>query len=376
MQIKKYTAPTLKEAMERMKEELGDEAVVLSTKSIEGDAVLGQQKTFEITAGIEDDYDVAKDIQEKPRHTKPQGFEGELKKLTEKIYGANKAAEESKRSEPNEKKPKPKKRFEAPILEEFKEVRDVLLQREVEEPIVDAIIKQLNKYSGLINSDNIDSYVISTLASMINTEGFEVNRKQKPKVISLVGPTGVGKTTCIAKLAVISKILHNLDVGLISIDTYRLGALDQLKILSEVSSIDFLVAYEPADLPKLMAKFKKKDLVFIDTVGRSQNSANMLKGIKDFLNSVRVDETYLVLSSTTTLRNMIDVAEKFRVLEYGGFVFSKIDEAVSYGNIANLCERYDTPIKYLTNGQVIPDDIIAAEPEFIANMIYTGKANQ
>jgi len=226
-----------------------------------------------------------------------------------------------------------------------------------------------------VDNANKEEYIISTLASMIPTSDFELNGEGKPKVISLVGPTGVGKTTCIAKLAVISKILHNLDIGLISIDTYRLGALDQLKIFSEISNIDFLVAYEPNDVAKFLKKFKKKDIVFIDTVGRSQNNKKLLNTINDFLKKVNIDETYLVLNSTSDYKIILDVAEKFKVLNYDAVIFSKLDEAISYGNIFNFVNQIDVPIKYLTNGQVIPDDIIAADSEFIANMVYSGKIN-
>jgi flagellar biosynthesis protein FlhF len=252
----------------------------------------------------------------------------------------------------------------------------VLLQREVQKRIVDTIINQLRKYSEFLQPSNIDGYVISTISSMIPTSNFEVRKKQRPKVISLIGPTGVGKTTCIAKLAVISKILHNLDIGLLSLDTYRLGAIDQLKIFSEVSNIDLRVAYSPADIPSIINEFKKKDLVFIDTAGRSQNNTDLLKDSRKFLINAKVDEIYLVLSTTSTTKNMLDVAEKFKVINYSGIVLTKLDEAVSFGNILNLVSNISIPIKYLTNGQVIPDDIIAADPEFIANMIYTGKISK
>ena len=122
-----------------------------------------------------------------------------------------------------------------------------------------------------------------------------------------------------------------------------------------------------------MKKFKNKDIVFIDTVGRSQNNTKLLNSINDFLEKVKVDETYLVLNSTSDYKVMMDVAKKFKVLNYDALVFSKLDEAISFGNILNLVNEIKIPIKYLTNGQVIPDDIIAADSEFIANMVYTGK---
>jgi flagellar biosynthesis protein FlhF len=380
MQIKKFTGNTLKDAIEIMKDELGDNAIVLSTKVIEG---IHEEKRFEVTAGVEDEIETGNEysfnqliddeefIEEVTDKESKGEFAGELKKLTNKIYGnSNKSKSKVKKSLTKPKQgPANRKR-------KCEKVKQNLLEREIEEPIVDSIINQLNKYNTFVGDGSIDNYIISTIESMIPTDNFKLSKRGGPKTIALVGPTGVGKTTCIAKLAVISKILHNLDIGLITIDTYRLGALDQLKILAEISNIDFLVAYEPSDLPKLVSKFKKKNLIFIDTVGRSQKNKELLQNINTFLKAVKIDETFLVMSSTVTLKTMEDVAGKFKLFDYNGLIFTKMDEAIEYGNILNITNKVNVPIKYLTNGQVIPDDIIAADSEFLANVIYTGNFNQ
>ncbi len=371
MQIKKFKAKTLREAIAEMKKEFGDEAIVLSTKVLDDFSDGIEQKMFEITASMdsEDSFETVEQI--KKPETKAKDFQTEIKRMTEKIYGV---ASDTKKTKVdfNANKNVQTATKENP---EVKKIKQYLIDKDVNEKIANAVANKLSQYSPLIDKSNKEDYIVSTLASMIPTSDFKLNTGSKPKVISLVGPTGVGKTTCIAKLAVISKILHNLNIGLISIDTYRLGALDQLKIFSEISNIDFLVAYQPSDIPKFMKKFKNKDIVFIDTVGRSQNNTKLLKSINDFLTQVKVDETYLVLNSTSDYKIMLDVAKKFKILDYDGLIFSKLDEAISYGNIVNLVSEIRTPIKYLTNGQVIPDDIIAADSEFIAKMIYTGKIN-
>lgn len=372
MQIKKFVGNTLKEAVEKMKEELGSDAVILSTKVIEPNAATGKKKYFEVTCGIDDDIVEKKSTAapKKEKEVEVKTFESELKKITEKVYGV------SNKSEP--KSTKQKEIVKEDALNnaiDLKALTESLLQKDIEKKVVSIIIDQLKKYQAFLTEDNLEHYVVSVISGMINTSKFEINKNKKPKIISLIGPTGVGKTTCIAKLAVISKILHKLDVGLISIDTYRLGALDQLRIFSEVSNIDLLVAYEPNEMPKLVSKFKKKDLIFIDTVGRSQKNTILLKGIKDFLDAVKTDETYLVLNSAASTKNLNDVASKFKGIGFDGLIFTKLDEAVTYGNILNVVNAFGVPIKYLTNGQVIPDDIIAADPDFIANMIYTGRIN-
>jgi len=371
MQIKKFTAPTLREAIEQMKDEFGGESIVLSTKALEENTNGVSVKLFEITAGVDEDGKTSSAISVKGSgKPKKKNVTQEIKNLSDKIY-------------------KPAKNFSNPYLQntqkkvskvdkvepQIDELFRLLEQRDVNKSLVKSIVAQLNKYKNILDNKNFNDYIISIISSLIPTAAFEVNKGKGPVIISLVGPTGVGKTTCIAKLAVISKILHNLDIGLISIDTYRLGAMDQLKIFSEISNIDFHVAYEPSDLVRHVKRMKKKDVIFIDTVGRSQNNAKLLHSIKDFLSAVKVDETYLVLSSTVAIKNMVDVARKFRVLNYNGFVFTKLDEAVSFGNILNVANSFKVPVKYLTNGQVIPDDIIAADPDFIARMIYTGRVN-
>ncbi len=367
MQIKKFKSRTLKEAIAEMKKEFGEDAIVLSTKVIDSFANGVEQKMFEITASI-DEEESLEVVEERREVSKVQDFQTEMKKLTEKIYGvSSKNNIRSKKKEIRKVVPKTNANLD--------KIKDELLDKDIKLEIANTIIEKIGQYTPFVGEANKEDYLISTLGSMIPTSEFELSKQEKPKVISIVGPTGVGKTTCIAKLAVISKILHNLDIGLISIDTYRLGALDQLKIFSEISNIDFLVAYEPNDISKFMKKFKNKDIVFIDTVGRSQNNKKLLESINQFLTKVRIDETYLVLNSTSDFKVMLDVAKKFKVLNYDALVFSKLDEAFSFGNILNLVNEIKVPIKYLTNGQVIPDDIIAADSEFIANMIYSGNIN-
>lgn len=367
MQIKKYVAASLKEATQQMKNELGVEALILGTRVIENDKRYGMKKMYEITAGIDQPVQTKTQKQSREELDSIDDFHSELEKLTKKIN----LRAETKTIE--DKKPKTERPVHSKQLEkEIDEIADLLEQREVSKSIVKSITKHLRDSAGFIESANLESFLLSSMASMIPTTTFKVSKNKTAK-IALVGPTGVGKTTCIAKLAVISKIIHKLNVGLISIDTYRLGAIDQLRIFSEISDIEMAVAYEVGDIPKLVKKFKGKDLIFIDTVGRSQKAKDNLEEIRKYLDAAQVEETILVANATSSTRTLNDVAEKFKPLKYTSVIFSKIDEAVAYGNIMNLAVTHNTPVMFLTNGQVIPDDILSVNPAFLANLIYSGK---
>lgn len=371
MKIKKFFAPSLKEALSQIKKELGDDAVILSTKNLKQK---GQASTlYEVVAGMEEDLPVAKlnnSIKKKIEVGDESGFDSELKILRQRIYNDSaKLPKIEVKHQEQKKEEQPKSPFE----EQLAEIKSILSQNDINTRLAEKIVQQIKNQLNLVKKPATKDFVASVISSLIPTEGFEVKKTSAPKVVALIGPTGVGKTTCVAKLALISKILHKLNVGLISIDTYRLGAIDQLKTFAELSEIEMLVAYKVEDIPKIMKRFAKKDLVFIDTVGRSQNNSAQLKEIKQTLSGVKIDETILVLNTAGSTKNLIDAAKKFKVLDYSGLIFTKLDESVVFGNILNVANEINTPVKFLTNGQVIPDDIIAADSDYIAKLIYPGK---
>ena len=397
MQIKKFTGTTLKEATLQMKEELGDDAIILGSRVIEDSSDFDKKKMFEITVGY--DEIIKNEVNKKKEiHTADLNLVDEIAFISKKVYPADgRSSSKTKINnlrnrtdsnlnyqifsrekeqvivEPNAPNKKNLNRLEISIDQELKDISDLLAHREISKHLINVIVNQLELYRKFLHSSNIDNYVLSSIASMIQTKTFELYKNSKPKVVAVVGPTGVGKTTCIAKLAVIAKILHNLNVGLISVDTYRLGAIDQLRIFSEISNIDMLIAYEPEEMRGLANSFKDKDIVFIDTAGRSQKNLEHLEKTKLFLNHIKIDETFLALSATSSTKNIFDTAEKFKLFNYGSFIFTKIDEGIAFGNILNAVTNFNIPVTFLSNGQVIPDDIISADSEFIANLIYTGK---
>lgn len=380
MQIKKFTAPTLKEATEQMKAEFGGEAIILGSKVIEPDSVLRTRKMFEITVGYDKvEYaEIEHEVQSKSETSSSLGIMSELEHLTNVIEKSKKSQKVKSISQPIKQNQSVKENSydKSELEKDLKEVVETLQHREILKPVISLIFDQMQQYKQYLHSSNLDNYVLSTISSMIPVKGFELIKSTHPKVAAFVGPTGVGKTTCIAKLAFIAKLIHKLNVGIITTDTFRLGALNQLKIFSDVSEIDILIAYEPHEVNAHLKSFADKDLILIDTAGRSQKNDIHLNKTKQFLENIKIDETFLVVSSNYSTKTLIDISEKFNKFNYTSFIFTKIDESVSFGNIFNILTRTNLPVTFLSNGQIIPDDIISADSDFLANLIYTGKLSK
>ncbi len=191
----------------------------------------------------------------------------------------------------------------------------------------------------------------------------------EPVLIALIGPTGVGKTTTIAKLATEAIHKNNLKVGLINLDGFKMGAFDQLGTYAKVLNLPFRSTSSADDLKAALSDFKNLDLILIDTTGRSQRDPASLAEIEEILKSVQNLQTYLVLSAITRDAELFDAAHRFAVLEPKGMIISKLDEAMLYGSIYNLSQKIKLPFLYFTTGQTVPGDIEEATPERLVTLI-------
>lgn len=190
-----------------------------------------------------------------------------------------------------------------------------------------------------------------------------------PKVVALVGPTGVGKTTTVAKLASQAILQYNLKVGLINVDTYKVGASDQLSAYAKILNTPFRHATTVPELDRALAEFKPLDLVLIDTSGRSQKDSESLAQMKSVLAEFPKIESVLILNSTTRDQELYDMITRFKIFDPQGIVFSKLDEASTFGTIYNVCVRSGLPLTYFTVGQRVPEDIETASRERVASLI-------
>ncbi|GMU20970.1 MAG: flagellar biosynthesis protein FlhF [Phycisphaerae bacterium] len=207
------------------------------------------------------------------------------------------------------------------------------------------------------------------------TEPIDVPKSGGPKVVALVGPTGVGKTTTIAKLAAHFKLREHRRVGLITTDTYRIAAVDQLRAYADILDVPLQIVLSGGDMPGALELMRDLDVVLVDTSGRSQNDTHRLGELKTFLDAARAArpdgmlETHLVLSCTSHPGQLLSVAEKFATLGVDRVVFTKLDEAVGLGVILNVSHRLNLQLSYLTTGQDVPDDMEVGHRRRVAELI-------
>ncbi|MGN7470215.1 flagellar biosynthesis protein FlhF [Brevibacillus sp. SAFN-007a] len=183
------------------------------------------------------------------------------------------------------------------------------------------------------------------------------------------GPTGVGKTTTIAKLAASSMLKEKRRIGFITADTYRMAAVEQLKTYANILNVPLEVVFSPKEMAPAMERLGDCDLIFVDTAGRNFRNDEYVQGIRELVEHGKNSVNYLVLSLGSKYNDMKMIVENFAEVPAKQVIFTKADETNSYGSILNLCQESKLDLSYLTTGQNVPDDIVAASPELVATMI-------
>lgn len=236
--------------------------------------------------------------------------------------------------------------------------------------LIRKIVDTLNTLPLESGNQTVKGRLGETLGRLIKFAGTLKLKKNSPRIIALVGPTGVGKTTTTAKLAAMYALNRGNKVALITMDIFRVGAVEQLKTYSRIMGIPLEVASTPKELEKAVEKHSACDLIFIDTAGRSHKDKEKLDEMKNFLEEKIPMEVYLCLSATTKDRELEEILRRFKIFQISKVVFTKIDECESFGNMVNLLMKDNLQIAYFTTGQRVPEDIEIATPAKLADMIF------
>ena len=373
MLIRRYVGADERTLLARIRAELGPEAVILHT-------VYGKQKGFlgflgrpriEIVAG--GGFRIVKDFA-------PAG----------KAPAANPAARAYGAAVPDSLSPEALRREILEIKRLVSETQDLVCHRgafegprelaeefatlaanRVSEALAQKLVREIrSKLSpeALRDRSRVRDAVRGLVRDMIRCADGIALKPGRCVRVAFVGPTGVGKTTTIAKL--ISIYAHQgREVGVITNDTYRIAATEQIRRVAQLVGVPVRICPRPEEMEAALKEFASRDLVLVDTAGRSQRNARRLEELKDILGATKPDETHLVVSMTTEAQTIVDVAERFAPIGYDRLVVTKLDEAIKAGVVLDVLARVPTELSFVATGQEIPRDIEVADPGRLASLI-------
>jgi flagellar biosynthesis protein FlhF len=366
MIIKTYIVKSETEAYPMIVQDLGTEAFILNTKPIKTGGFFGlfRKKLVEVVAAADhfakkhSPVELTKEV-EKPANDTPNEV---LKELSE-VKGLIRAiVKEEKKAIPTA--------MEKWLLR--------LREQEVDEEVIEYIVKKMKMRQENIQSlpaQGIEQLFLSIIEELFE-EGKAKDAGSSSFLITLVGPTGVGKTTTIAKLAAARVFQQRQKVGLLTTDTYRIAAVEQLKTYAGILNIPLEVVSNAVDLQKSMEALKGCQMVFMDSAGRNYLEAEYIDEINQYLRFDTPQENYLVLSMTTRWRDMRKMVDQMKAVPIDKLILTKWDETSCYGVALNMVYHYPYPLSYLSFGQGVPQDIMLADPLFMAKKILGVDENE
>ena len=387
MIIKKFQASTEKEAVLMAKEEMGSNAVVLNIKSTKqrGLKKLFKKDVVEITAALEEkqttssipssriNVAVAEDTPEEEKQ--PTAIEEKLDNLQSMLESRMKEMDAENRDKPELKDKKEEKNVNFSFLQL---VYNQMLENEVDEKYANQIIGEIE--SSIKKESNLDSILSGIYQKIVLKLGIphEISLKEgEPALVFFVGPTGVGKTTTIAKIASDFKLEKKAKVAMITSDTYRIAAVEQLRTYANILDIPLQVVYTIEELNHAIELFKDYDLILVDTAGRSHKNKEQCREIQHLVNDCTLlqgmrREIFLVLSAATKYKDLLNIVDVYSQMGKYSIIFTKLDETSALGNILNIRLNTSADISYVTSGQTVPDDISILDAQKLAKHLLGG----
>ncbi len=389
MRVRKFEAETMQKALEAVKRELGRDAVILHTCTKRKNGFLGLwgKEMVEITAS--DDIKLI-EMAHRPKNRKPFN----IKKYEDnKVNIFSRDLKPPRMNDPADisvlKKEIDEMKSILVAMAKKNDVPDIstldesladayvhLVEQEVSVDLSKDIIAKINKALGqekISDRRLVKEVLHKTIVKMFRSiDPIEVI-PGKLKKVALIGPTGVGKTTTIAKLAANFALKEKKCVALITADTYRIAAVEQLRTYADIINIPLEVVLSPNEVKRAIVKHSDVDLILIDTAGRSQKNRLQMQELKAYIDAIEPDETHLVLSVTSNQKTLQDTIDRFSEISVDKIIFTKLDEAVAAGIILNVISKLDKSLSYITTGQNVPEDIAVTDPNLIADFIVRGE---
>ncbi|MEK3734587.1 MULTISPECIES: flagellar biosynthesis protein FlhF [Paenibacillus] len=258
------------------------------------------------------------------------------------------------------------------LPEPMQRIRDQLLKQEVSAKLaerwMDAAIDAWNASGKNLDDQQLQDIIRQQAASFL-ADRFGGGVRKDTRIVYIAGPTGVGKTTTIAKIAAEQLFKFHRKVGFITSDTYRISAVEQLRTYASILNVPMEVVQSPGEMQRAMQRLEDCDLILMDTAGRNYRNELLVSELQSLLSHSAQSETYLVLSLTSKSSDMIEITDHFAKYALDKVIFTKMDETGSYGSLFNVLDSYDLSLSYMTNGQNVPDDLIIPDGELLCRLL-------
>jgi flagellar biosynthesis protein FlhF len=379
MSAKVFKAKSIQEAIGKIKAEMGAEAMILSTRRLPR-GVRNPYGTdmFEVTAAppgtvnerieirtAEDRHDgiekwLARDTGEKETtgvaNSELEGLRSELVTIKDMLFLVNQTG-----AMPD-------------FLQMHPECMNLytrLIRAGISERRVGQLVKKAGGFSGVANisAEQIAKNIIREIFSVVQICDLFAAHANSPQVAAFIGPTGVGKTTTIAKLSAELSLKHKKRVGIISIDSYRIGAIEQLRTYADIMGLPCLPAFSADDFQYAMTRMKNRDIILVDTAGQSPLDMDRMRELGRLMAGSTDINNHLVLSATMKREDMLEAARNFSILSPRSYVFTKVDETRTRGSLIDQVMEQPLPVSYITNGQRVPEDIMGATQKRILQLV-------
>ena len=382
MKIKKYIAKDYQTALKQAKEEMGRDAIILQSRQVKRRGLLSffYAPQVEITVASDNALQVHTDrMRKSPASTPAPAKTDSL--ITAQTNTAVASRDDELLSELQNMKGLiediKSSMYELEQIgglpEQLQALYEILVNNHVDREIALNIVSNL---SSRLSESGLEGYnqarelcLLALQEYFCEVQPIEVAPDKKGTLVFMVGPTGVGKTTTIAKLAANMAFTEGKDVALVTLDTYRISAAEQLRTFAEIIGIPISVVFDNTDLGTAIEEYKEKDLIFVDTAGRSPNNQEQIEELRGYIDTAHPDETILVLSVTTESSDLLHIYQQFEKVGIDKVIFTKLDETYHYGTILNTIHEIKKPIAYFTTGQNVPDDIEVPDSNKMARLL-------
>ncbi|NLL58666.1 MAG: flagellar biosynthesis protein FlhF [Firmicutes bacterium] len=355
MKIRRYYVQDMKEGMLRIREELGPEAVIIQSRKVRLKGLRGifAPRKMEITAAVESPSRAVESEHQYDRNvqSKIQEELSELKMMVNRLMNRDFIPSDIRNRE----------------RKELQKWRLQLQRQEVLEELIDEFMTEIQE--SLFGEIQLTEEITGLILRKKMRKRLKTAPEKGAQIQVFVGPTGAGKTTTLAKLAARYALYQGERVGIITIDHYRIGAVEQLRTYADITGLPLEVVMTPRELRHALDKLSGCQRILIDTAGRSTLNLVHIQELANYLDNLPPAEIFMVISATTKAQDLRLISENFRCMNYNRLIFTKLDETNTYGVLLNGIYLTGLPVIYITTGQSVPDDICLADLDKIGSLI-------